>query len=441
MSSPPLRWTRRIRGVAGLGAAGLLAMTWVGLTAVGAQAAAPPAPQYLPKTMRLVPASVMAHSHRLGLINPGKQWTFDLILPSRDPAGLSAYADAVSTPGSAAYRRFLTPGQVMARFGPSPTLVAGLHRYLAERGFSSRLDGQLLTVTGSVGRIDSLFGARLASFGQRGLRYVAPDGAITIPGPLRSAAGITGLATPLVAPLASEVPMTAQRVVRWAPQSAMKPAPQGTTTTASNGGFSVQATLLTRGARTPGLAVHYLITATLNGQPDTSAYLAGLSGPISGAGSAIDSTLTNGNGQFVIDFTLSEAQTVSLEATVEDGSGNTVTVQLPAARFSGPSVNTCSTTLFGVPASQAFPIVCPWNPATNPVNAAFDATGLVSQAHRSGPPPPCRVHPRQRRQRVGGRCRPIRQTVSAAPAPSQRGLPGPQRLHGQRVRIRHDVCH
>jgi hypothetical protein len=383
MSSP---WIRGRRVVAGFGAAALLAVSGVGLAAVGAQAAAPPPLQYLPKTVRLVPAGVMARSRRLGFIAPGTAWTFDLILPSRDPAGLSAYADAVSTPGSADYRRFLTPGQVMARFGPNPSLVAALRQYLTSRGFASRLDGQLLAVTGSVGRIDGLFATRLASFRHDGLRFIAPAGAITIPGPLRQAAGITGLSTPLVAPLGGTVPMTAQRVVRWAPEAAMKPAPPGTTTTAQNGGFTVQATLLTRGARTPGLAVHYLITATLNGQPDTSAYLAGLAGPITGAGSGIDGTLTNSSGQFVIDFTVSQAQTVSLQATVEDASGNTVVVQLPPATFSGPAANTCSTTLFGLPASEAFPIVCPWNPATNPVNAAFDATGLVSQARRTGPP-------------------------------------------------------
>lgn len=34
--------------------------------------------------------------------------------------GLSAYAQAVSTPGSPLYHQYLTPAQIAANFGPSP---------------------------------------------------------------------------------------------------------------------------------------------------------------------------------------------------------------------------------------------------------------------------------------------------------------------------------
>ncbi len=55
-------------------------------------------------------------------------------LRPRDPAALSAYAQAVSTPGSALYRAYLTPRQFASRFGPTAGQVAAVRRALALRG-------------------------------------------------------------------------------------------------------------------------------------------------------------------------------------------------------------------------------------------------------------------------------------------------------------------
>src|ERR1700681_3880703 len=43
--------------------------------------------------------------------------TARVYLAGRDRAGLAAYATAVSTPGSALYRHYLTPAQLVTRFG------------------------------------------------------------------------------------------------------------------------------------------------------------------------------------------------------------------------------------------------------------------------------------------------------------------------------------
>ncbi len=45
--------------------------------------------------------------------------TARVYLAGQDQAGLAAYATAVSTPGNALYRHYLTPPQVMARYGPT----------------------------------------------------------------------------------------------------------------------------------------------------------------------------------------------------------------------------------------------------------------------------------------------------------------------------------
>lgn len=122
--------------------------------------------------------------------------------------------------------------------------------------------------------------------------------------------------------------------------------------------------------------MRYLITTIYNGQPDTSAAYSSLCGSYQGTSSLVDSTSTNGNGQFLLDFSLSEPQTVSLDLTMTDGNQNSITVPLPSVTFSGPAALTTSTlTLDGVPGT----VIAPWNPSSNPVTRVFGASVLSNE--------------------------------------------------------------
>ena len=55
-------------------------------------------------------------------------------LKPRDPSGLAAYAQAVSTPGSGSYRQYLTPGQFGRRFGATPAAVGRVRAAFARQG-------------------------------------------------------------------------------------------------------------------------------------------------------------------------------------------------------------------------------------------------------------------------------------------------------------------
>jgi len=57
-------------------------------------------------------------------------------LAGQDPAGLAAFAVAVSTPGNALYGRYLTPAQVMARFGPTKAQVKAISGWLTQAGLT-----------------------------------------------------------------------------------------------------------------------------------------------------------------------------------------------------------------------------------------------------------------------------------------------------------------
>lgn len=93
-----------------------------------------------------------------------------VLLRSADPKGLEATALAVSTPGSAQYRKYLTPAEVEQRFGPSPGAIAGVDAYLSRHGFAigpSLGDGLIVTATGTAGTVRGALHTGLTTYRQR----------------------------------------------------------------------------------------------------------------------------------------------------------------------------------------------------------------------------------------------------------------------------------
>ncbi len=369
------RWRLFGSGVAAVSLLGLLSVTLPS----SARAAYTPPPPHLPATVNVFPTTVATGSRPTGPVSPQSTWTFDLVLPSRNPSALADYAVAVSTPGSPVYHRFLSRRQVQNRFGPLPATVTRLTTYLTGRGFSVTRTGPLLSVQGRVAQVNQLFSTQLTRFdSQQAGSFVAPSRPITVPPILRQAESLGGLVTHPVQPGPLSKVSRPLKVVNQ-PVWSMTPPPSGPVGFARNGGLVVTARLLTQGARVPGLAVHYLITATLNGRPDQNAFVQGVAGQFQGATTFVDSTVTNGLGQFVVSFSLSQAQVAQLALSVADAT-HSATVLLPTARFIGPSATTCALPLFGETAAKIGPVVCLWNPGTNSINTALNANGLVSQA-------------------------------------------------------------
>ncbi len=58
----------------------------------------------------------------------------DVVLQPRDPAALTAYAQAASTPGSHRYQHYLSEAQFVSRFGPTRATVESVRRALAGAG-------------------------------------------------------------------------------------------------------------------------------------------------------------------------------------------------------------------------------------------------------------------------------------------------------------------
>lgn len=127
--------------------------------------------------------------------------TARVYLAGQDPAGLAAYATDVSTPGNPLYGHYLTPAQVMARYGPSRTQISSVRDWLTTSGMTvTRVNDEMggyVAVQGSVKSAARAFGVTFGTF--RGPDHHAdraPEGTASAPvGVADDVLTVTGLDT------------------------------------------------------------------------------------------------------------------------------------------------------------------------------------------------------------------------------------------------------
>jgi subtilase family serine protease len=129
-------------------------------------------------------------------------------LRPRDASALAAYARAVSTPGSADYRRYLTPTQFARRFGATAAEIGAVRRSLHAQGLEpgavSR--GSLsISVTAGAAQLERAFSVSLTRMALRGggtaiRASAAPAVAASVAGAVQSVVGLntTAPARPLL---------------------------------------------------------------------------------------------------------------------------------------------------------------------------------------------------------------------------------------------------
>jgi subtilase family serine protease len=120
-------------------------------------------------------------------------------LTGRDSKGLDAYAQAVSTPGSQQYRKFLTPAQFNQRFGASAQQVAAVTSWIRSTGLYVDLAGSnshYLHVTGHLDKATKAFGTGFRNYAAQGTVARAPESNVTVPDSIASSVlTVTGLDT------------------------------------------------------------------------------------------------------------------------------------------------------------------------------------------------------------------------------------------------------
>jgi subtilase family serine protease len=121
------------------------------------------------------------------------------LAPRGGEAAVEAAVTAVSTPGSAQYRQFMTPAQYRARFEPTARRVSNVSAWLRSSGM--RVTGveryrRFITARGTVAQAQRAFATQLRLYRHGGSVVRAPASNISVPRGLSHAVlGVTGLDT------------------------------------------------------------------------------------------------------------------------------------------------------------------------------------------------------------------------------------------------------
>lgn len=147
-------------------------------------------------------APMAAHNLGKGAASGGQSDTIEVWLAGREQAA-QRFVDAVSTPGSPSYLRFLTPSGFTKRFGPSAAQVLAVESYLSRAGFArvhASVDDDYVLATASVSTIDRAFSTQMRRYQVMATTgkttFETNDRALTVPATISSdILAVTGLDT------------------------------------------------------------------------------------------------------------------------------------------------------------------------------------------------------------------------------------------------------
>jgi subtilase family serine protease len=163
------------------------------VTAVAALgAAAPVAMAAAPAKVKLQHSSSPAASRTpsVGDVPDGTSIPFSVNLALSDPQGAQSFAQAVSTPGSSSYGKYLTAAQWEARYAPSAQSVQQVTQFLKSNGFTVGqvpADRLFVPATGTAAQIEKAFATSLAYHQVQGTKLRLASQNLTVP------AGIAGV--------------------------------------------------------------------------------------------------------------------------------------------------------------------------------------------------------------------------------------------------------
>ena len=145
-------------------------------------------------------SGIPAGSRELGAVAHNRTVHAAVALAPRDAAGLAAYAQGVSTPGSPLYHHYLSVSGFAARFAPNAAQVAAVRASLVKDGLAPgtiSANGLTLPVTATAGTVETAFATTLHRFAlPNGQSAIANTTAPSIdPGVAGLVQGIVGLNT------------------------------------------------------------------------------------------------------------------------------------------------------------------------------------------------------------------------------------------------------
>jgi subtilase family serine protease len=194
----PTARARRLRPVAGAAAAVTVVAT-VGAAAItSTPAMASPASSSSGRTTLHGSAPAWTHQVASGTVAAQSGVAVRVYLaPRGGDAALEQAAAAISTPGSASYRHFISPAQFRARFAPTNSSVTAVGKWLSSSGFRvTGVEGshRYVTASGTAAAVRSAFGVTLKQFRQHGVTLEGPDADASVPDSVAAyVSGVDGL--------------------------------------------------------------------------------------------------------------------------------------------------------------------------------------------------------------------------------------------------------
>ena len=142
----------------------------------------------------------LGHAKTLGRASSAGTTNFRVYLaPNGGLAALQARVNAVSKPGSASYRHFITPAQYHKTYDPTSAAVAAVTKFLKDSKLSVSgvaADNQYLTVSGTVAHAQAAFGTTINRYSHDGKTVQANSSTLTVPASISAAVlAISGIDT------------------------------------------------------------------------------------------------------------------------------------------------------------------------------------------------------------------------------------------------------
>ncbi len=151
-------------GKASLKLAAVAALCAAAIATIGLQAASASSGR---TALRGTAATSRARAHRVGAVSRSSSQSFELVLNLRNRSGAVALLKAVSTPGSASYRHYLTAAQWEARFSPTKAQVAQARKWLRRQGFhvgTVSKDRMTISASGTAAQVERAFNTGLGRY-------------------------------------------------------------------------------------------------------------------------------------------------------------------------------------------------------------------------------------------------------------------------------------
>jgi subtilase family serine protease len=191
---------RSARTWVALGSAGLaVSAATVAMAAPAATASSGtrPHPAVVHKTVTKASAAALLRSKPRGAVSTKSRMSFELVLHLRHETAERSFVRRVSTPGTKAYRHYLTDKQFQKRYGPSAAQVRHAKSWLTKHDFKVGAvpkDHLFVTGLGTVGQVERAFSTSFGRFSVNGHTVRLTTRNASVPSAISaSVAGVAGL--------------------------------------------------------------------------------------------------------------------------------------------------------------------------------------------------------------------------------------------------------